>query len=80
MNTRFCDCSQGRFGCTCKPERKLGAPYANPPSFYRDVAEAATSRARATWIELNALKWKLRIVETLALIGWAGFVLTLMGS
>lgn len=42
----------------------LGAPYGDDST---------------NWIELNALKWKLRIVETLALIGWCGFVLTLLG-
>jgi hypothetical protein len=42
----------------------LGAPYGDDST---------------NWIEVNALKWKLRIVETMALIGWCGFVLTLLG-
>jgi len=98
MNNNFCDCSQGRFPCTCTlkadlassdPLRgrrviglppELAAPYGDEqPDFYRKAAETAQARVSTTWVELNAIKWKLRIVETLALIGWAGLVLTQLG-
>lgn len=122
MNNKFCDCSQGRFACTCTAEKNLanaeefehrlkgfmGSSYAQwcgrikrkadgpplsperawcleqrsqheQPDFYRQAAHAATAKAHLNWVELNAVKWKLRIVETLALIGWAGLVLTQLG-
>lgn len=88
MNNNFCDCSQGRFKCSCssESERVVGkppertAPYGTEqPDFYRKAAEVAQARVSTTWVELHAIKWKLRIVETLALIGWVGLVLSQLG-
>lgn len=94
MNDEYCDCSQGRFECTCNIKGPtfadlIDSGYLKPPPTVERPSDRRISKSPAlgapygddstTWIELNALKWKLHIVETLALIGWCGFVLTLLG-
>lgn len=60
----FCDCNQGREPCTCMPPPTTEYP----------------SERRKDPVQRFSVAAQLQLMKALAILGWVGFVLVLMGA
>lgn len=80
----FCDCNQGRLPCSCgKVELlrngqmigRITRKISSPP----ELAAPYGSELQADAVERFGLEARLQLMQGLALLGWAAFILKLMG-
>ena len=77
MNLReFCDYSNGRGPCNC---RDFPGALANGGDYWCDVAMRRGRQNTDQWIEIMSLTAQVQLMRGLAILGWAAFVLSMMG-